>query len=680
MPRIRARPPCLRGFAGPAPYTLGVSSIGLDVAVGRVLDGRYRVRTPIAEGGMATVYLARDERLHRDVAVKIMRTDLARDPTFVSRFQREARLAAGLSHPNVVAVHDFGGDEGDMFLVMEYVEGVTLRDRLADGAMTARQALAVIDPVLQALDAAHAAGLVHRDVKPENVLLREDGVVKVADFGLARAVTSTTTTGAAGVLLGTVSYLSPEQVEHGAADARSDVYAAGLILYEMLTGQKAFQGDSPIHVAYQHVHGVVPVASDRVATVGPGLDRLVALATARRPDERPATAGELLGQVRATRSGLTAAELDAAPSFRSGAPTVTLLTTDPAPSAPTTVAPARPARSAGTATAVLPAAEPTTTVPTAADRTAADRTAERAPDQAPPRRRRRWPWVLLALALLGGGGGGWYWYDGFGPGSVRIVPTVTALSRIDAEAALARVELHADPVAAYDETVPKDAVISADPGSGSEVRKHTGVRVVVSLGPERYAVPTLVGAPRAEVDATLAERHLTLGKTDEAFDESVPAGVVLTQDPAADSPQKPGTAVNVVVSKGRQPIPVADVRGKGADEATKILTDAGLKVAQAGAVNSDTVPEGAILTQEPAGGTLFRGDPVTLTVSKGPVLVAVPATVGKQRDVATAALTAAGFKVAYANVLGGYFGTVRASNPAAGTLARKGSTVTLTIV
>ncbi len=310
--RIRALPPCLRGNGSQASYTPCVTSNALDAAVGRVLDGRYRVLSRIADGGMATVYLARDERLDRDVAVKIMRPDLARDQAFVARFQREARLAAGLSHPNVVAVHDFGTDGGDMFLVMEYVEGQTLRERITSrGAMSVRAALAIFDPILQALDAAHRAGLIHRDIKPENVILRDDGTVKVADFGLARAITSTTTTGESGVLLGTVAYLSPEQVERGIADARSDVYAAGLICYEMLTGQKAFQGDTPIHVAYQHVHGSVPAASDRVATVPREIDRLVALASARDPDERPRTAGELLTEVRRTRSALPATTLDA---------------------------------------------------------------------------------------------------------------------------------------------------------------------------------------------------------------------------------------------------------------------------------------------------------------------------------------------------------------------------------
>ncbi|HEU4331245.1 MAG TPA: protein kinase, partial [Lapillicoccus sp.] len=283
--------------------------------VGRLLDGRYRVLSHLADGGMATVYLALDERLDREVAVKVMHDNLARDSTFVTRFRREARSAARLSHPNVVAVYDQGEDQGQMFLAMEYVPGRTLRDVLTDeGPLTPRAALDLFDPILQAIAAAHDAGLIHRDVKPENVILRDDGLVKVADFGLARAVTAATTTNASGTLLGTVAYLSPEQVERGIADARSDVYAAGLVLYEMLTGRKAFDGDSPIHVAYQHVHGSVPMPSQTIRTVPQECDQLVALATARDPDQRPADAGDYLIEVRRSRSLMTTTELDLRPA------------------------------------------------------------------------------------------------------------------------------------------------------------------------------------------------------------------------------------------------------------------------------------------------------------------------------------------------------------------------------
>ena len=264
-------------------YTPTVSPIG-DALIGRTLDGRYRVVRRIADGGMATVYLSVDERLDREVALKVMRPHLVHDESFVTRFRREARSAASLSHPNVVAVYDQGEDEGTVFLAMEYVPGLTLREVLhEEGPLSPRAALDVLEPLLLALAEAHSKGLIHRDVKPENVILNDNGTVKVADFGLARAVSSQTVTSTSGLLLGTVAYLSPEQVERGIADARSDVYAAGLVLFEMLTGTKAFTGDTPIHVAYQHVHGGVPVPSDRVHGVPPALDDLVAVGHRARP-------------------------------------------------------------------------------------------------------------------------------------------------------------------------------------------------------------------------------------------------------------------------------------------------------------------------------------------------------------------------------------------------------------
>ena len=289
-----------------------------DDLVGVILDGRYRVLEHLADGGMASVYLGLDTRLDRDVAIKVMRPDLAADETFVSRFRREARSAARLAYPNVVAVHDQGEADGRVFLVMELVLGQTLRQVLDDeGALSPRAALDLLEPVLAGLAAAHDAGLVHRDVKPENVIIRDDGTVKVADFGLARAVTSQTATGATGVLLGTVSYLSPEQVERGIADARSDVYAVGLVLFEMLTGRKAIDGETPIHVAFQHVHGDAPSLRETAPELPDALDHLVAAAIARDPDERPRDAARYLDLVRETRRSLTEADLDARPGLDS---------------------------------------------------------------------------------------------------------------------------------------------------------------------------------------------------------------------------------------------------------------------------------------------------------------------------------------------------------------------------
>ncbi len=277
-----------------------------DTLIGRVLDGRYRVGPKIARGGMATVYEATDLRLDRTVAVKVMHEGLADDDEFVHRFQREARSAARLAHHNVVAVFDTGEDNGTLFLVMEYVPGLTLRDLIRKEApMAPAKALAVIEPVLSALAAAHDAGILHRDVKPENVLLADDGRVKVADFGLSRAINSETQhTATGGVLIGTVSYLSPELVVNNRADARADVYAAGVIIYEMLTGQKPHQADSPIQVAYKHVHQDIPAPSAAVPGIPSYVDALVARATARDTALRPADARVLLHQVRRVRQAL----------------------------------------------------------------------------------------------------------------------------------------------------------------------------------------------------------------------------------------------------------------------------------------------------------------------------------------------------------------------------------------
>src|SRR3954447_12315666 len=276
-----------------------------DPLIGRLLDGRYRVEAPIAHGGMASVYTALDTRLHRIVALKVMHPSLARDAEFVARFNREAKAVARLSHPNVVSVYDQGEDGGHVFLTMEYVEGRTLRDLLRErGRLTPAQALSIIEPVVSALSAAHSAGLVHRDVKPENVLLADDGRIKVADFGLARAVAAADHTNTTNVLIGTVAYLAPEQVERGVSDARSDVYAVGVMLYEMLVGRPPYDGETAWAVASRHVHEDVPAPSAAVPGIPKELDALVLSATQRDPAARPADGGELLEAVRRARAAV----------------------------------------------------------------------------------------------------------------------------------------------------------------------------------------------------------------------------------------------------------------------------------------------------------------------------------------------------------------------------------------
>jgi len=279
-----------------------------DPLVGQLLDGRYRVTRRLARGGMATVYTALDTRLNREVALKVMHPGLAEDREFVNRFIREAHAAARLSHPAAVAVYDQSADSGHVFIAMEYVAGRNLRDWLRDrGRLTPRETFAVMEPVLAALAAAHQAGLVHRDIKPENVLIADDGRVKVADFGLARAVSAATSTG---TLIGTVAYLAPEQVERGVADQRTDVYSAGILLYECLTGFQPHGGETPIQIAYQHVNADVPAPSAIRPSLAPALDELVARATCRNPAGRPDDAGAFLAELLTVRRSLSPAELD----------------------------------------------------------------------------------------------------------------------------------------------------------------------------------------------------------------------------------------------------------------------------------------------------------------------------------------------------------------------------------
>ncbi|PID96309.1 MAG: serine/threonine protein kinase [Actinomycetales bacterium] len=708
---------------------------------------------------MASVHLAIDERLGRRVAVKILRPDLAKDEAFVARFRREARLSATADeHPNIVKVIDFqdtshGGKE--LFLVMEYVEGRTLRDQLSEtGAMTIREATRTTLALLDALAAAHRAGLVHRDVKPENVLIHHDGKIKVTDFGLARAVTSSTRTSTTGVLLGTVSYLAPEQLDGDRADERSDVYAVGLILYELLTGQKAFQGQNPMHVAYQHVHGPVPRASDRVATVPFELERVIAHAAAKDPRRRPADASEMARELRASLELLSDEELDAEPELIGAAPPPDpepaaaaeagpepAIDTTPVPpesSAPDVAAEDAPDAAAedapdagaqtqpGAETDVLVQHDPAGSgadtnaaeeAPTGDDATgnsaAGDNTASasataimstQSPEQTvglpaqterlsvadpvtvdpspiihEPERRRKWLWPLVSvLAVVIGGGA--FWFTFLGPGSARTVPPLKHLLLADAEAALDQVGLSATVTEDFSETEPVGQVVDSAPTSGTEVRRGDAITLVVSKGPERYAVPQLDGKTRADAEQSLAQQKLAVGTVAEEYSEDVPDGTVISQDPPADTRVKRDTTVDLVVSKGREPIPVPLVKGKTVKEATQLIEEARLVIAVEEAVHSDTVPDGQIISQDPADGTLFIGDTVTVLPSKGPVLVTVPRTIGMQKGPATNLLQGLGLKVAYDNVLGGVFGTVRRSNPRAGTLVSKGSTVTLTIV
>jgi len=600
-----------------------------DPLVGRLLDGRYRLDRPLARGGMATVYLGTDTRLDRVVAVKVLRAALAEDPEFVERFTREARAAAALSSPDVVAVFDQGRDAatGAAYLVMEHVRGRTLRDVLRErGSLPAGAALRLLEPVLRALTAAHAAGIVHRDVKPENVLVADDGRVKVADFGLARAFQTSSLTATTGVLLGTVAYLAPEQVEHGSADPRTDVYAAGIVLWELLTGTPPYESDSPLSVAYRHVHEDVPAPSTVVPGVPPAVDELVLRATRRDPAARPVDAGALLAEVRAVLADLP----DEHP---------TLVVAHSRPDQPTLVVPRD----------------------------------EQPVERAPRRRRRGVLWALVVALLAAAAlGGGWY----LGTGRYADVPDVLRDDEAAATRALtaAGFEVEIDPAGRHDEVVPVGRVVDQDPDPDSRVRRGAVVTLVLSLGPDRRTVPDVAGQDVAAATAALAALDLPAGPTVEEF-SSQPKGTVLRTEPAAGASVRPDTPVTLVVSKGLEMLPVPSVVGRPRAEAAAALEDAGFATAVR-EVFSDSVPKGVVAAQEPREGTAPRGATITLTVSKGPDLVAVPDVTGRRLAEARAALEAAGFQVRVVDVPGGPDRVLR-TDPEAGARAKRGSAVTV---
>ncbi|RBY88432.1 Stk1 family PASTA domain-containing Ser/Thr kinase [Blastococcus sp. TF02A-26] len=657
-----------------------------DPVVGLVLEGRYRLEERLARGGMSTVYAATDLRLDRTVAVKVMAEHLKHDPSFVDRFTREARAAAMLSHPNVVSVSDQGSDQGLVFLVMELVRGRTLRDLLqARGRLTVAEAFAVLEPVLSGLAAAHRAGIVHRDIKPENVLIGHDGVVKVADFGLARAVAGTgQTSHTGGVLIGTVAYLSPEQLERGRADARSDVYAAGIVLFEMLTGHPPFGGDTPLAVAYQHVHHDVPTPSEEVPGLAWQVDELVARTTRRDPVVRPLDAGAFLADLEDVRSDVGIPRVPV-PTGRSSAgpdtirPTNRPRTTSPQrhPSAPgdgTEVLGASSRRS-GSRTSMLPGmgAGPTTDV--AGARPAPPRPRPGVPDHIRRRRARFAVAIVLLLAITVGAVGWW-----FGSGRWTTVPELVGLDREAAIGQLQEAGLEVGSVEeVFDEVVPVDQVMSADPEGGDAIR-GTDVDLVVSKGPERFAVdPALVNRPIDEVRAALAEAELPLTFTEVLdYDNDVPEGNVTGFDPQPGTQLARDTAVTVYVSRGPAPVAVPALIGVAAADARATLEQLEFVVEETTGQSSEVEIGEVMAVDPPAGQEAPFGSTVTIQVSDGLPQVTVPDVVGDDVDDATEELEALGLRVEVQTFIAG--STVRRQSPGAGDVVRWGDTIYLLVI
>lgn len=707
-----------------------------DPMVGRLLDRRYRILSRVARGGMASVYEATDTRLDRTVAVKVMHPGLGDDQEFAQRFVREARAAAKLNHPHVVGVYDQGDDTSDgtdtVFLVMEYVPGHTLRDVVRKEApMAPTRAVALIEPVVSALAAAHRAGLVHRDVKPENVLIADEahgGRVKVADFGLAKAVSADTQhTATGGVLIGTVSYLAPELVVDGRADARADVYATGVVLYELLTGRKPHEGESPIQVAYRHVHHDVPMPSELEPGVPDYVDALVARATSRDRDQRPADATVLLHHLHrvelALREGLASdpelaadllprkapaddtadardvasvAEHTTPEPFDAGAlalltevdPRDSGLVDDGTPDRTTALerhpVPDAAIDASGDAPAHAPTTEPMrTTSPPAASAPTRPSAAPTRPAPVPTtarRRSRRGPLaLLLAVLLVAGIGVGAYW---FGWERYTTTPPVLGLDEVAARGELEDAGLEAEAgEPAYSENVEAGLVIATDPGPGGKVLDGGTVVLTLSLGPERYDVPQLQGQTEDQAQDALAATNLAFGSSKARWSETVPEGQVIRSSPKAGTVLKPGATVDLVLSRGRKPFEVKDWTGKDLDTIRSALGERDLEVSVSEEY-SDTVASGDIISQDPPPGTtVFRGDTVSFVVSLGPELVEVPRVRAMGVEAATDLLEGLGFQVTTEqadNYLG--LGFVFSSDPSQGDEVPKGSTITLYLI
>ncbi|MFD9481252.1 Stk1 family PASTA domain-containing Ser/Thr kinase [Streptomyces nojiriensis] len=627
-----------------------------DPLVGRVLDGRYRIDARIAAGGMATVYRALDTRLDRVLALKVMHPALAADVAFVDRFIREAKSVARLAHPNVVAVFDQGTDGPYVYLAMEYVSGCTLRDVLRErGALQPRAALDILEPVLAALGAAHRAGFVHRDMKPENVLIGDDGRVKVADFGLVRSVDSVTNT--TGSVLGTVSYLAPEQIENGIADTRVDVYACGVVLYEMLTGSKPHVGGTAAQVLYQHLHEDVPPPSAVVPGLAVGLDELVAQAAARNPDLRPYDAAALLGLTREARALLSDAELDAVPpqaraEERSSAEDRTGVIPRP-------VSAQQPVQH--TSRLEMPPAPPAPP----AHRPAAS-----------ARRPRRGVLLVIAGVLLALGLGVGVWY--INSGQFTKVPNLLGKTEDQARSQLSAAGLGVKGVnRKFSDAFERGTVMNTDPPGGHRIRGNDAVTITLSRGPELVAVPNLKGRTLEEATAELTQSGLAPGMVTQAFSQDIAQGSVISTNPAGGEKRAPDTAVSLVVSKGR-PVPVPSVTGIPADQAKATLEAVGLKVTTAPEQVNAPFAAGTVANQSVGAGTqAAAGDTVTLTVSKGPQQIPVPNVTGQDVDAARKALEAAGFKVKVDRPLISFSNTIDTQSVPAGQNAPEGSTITI---
>jgi serine/threonine-protein kinase len=620
---------------------------------------------------MATVYLAVDLRLERKVALKIIHPHLANDVSFRDKFIREARIAAKLSHPNLVNVFD-QGEDGDMaFMAMEFVSGITLRDALKDfGALDGKRALDLFEPMLSGLAAAHRAGILHRDLKPENVLLADDGRIKLGDFGLARDIDNNTATGS---LVGTVAYLSPELVMRGTADARSDVYAAGIMLFEMLAGRQPFEGEQAVQIAYQHANDNVPAPSKYNPNVPPLLDELVLWATARDAAHRPNDAVELLAVVQRAKAELKAGRKDTA----IGIPTVNSSNLNSTTVMPTV---------ANDATQILNPdisrldAEDTRVISDLGNfnQTAVLDDLGYTDQQLNPleeigRKRRGFGILIttLLIVLLGAGSGWWF---SSGPGGLNFIPNLTSRTADEAQVTLSNLKANIAIAEENSATVAKGLVIRTDPAAGSFFFGGT-ITVYVSSGPRLVNAPNLLGLNLAEATAEIVKAGFSLGEVTSAFNEA-PLGKVFDYL-GADGNQIPETSkINLSVSLGAIPV----VAGLEQEAAVAAIQAVGLKINEITEDYSDTIAAGQVISLIPQSEPLGKNGTVDLVVSKGPNIVTVPNMIGQTVLAAKAALESLGLRVVVnTDQLTTRWGVVpvKRQSAATGTQLRVGDSITI---